>query len=270
MPTNKEIIKAELKELTQTGRLLYFNVAISTKQLTPEQIKQAEEIEGFNEFKKKSDNKSAYQKWFTKAYNVVKTILPDRHQEFYILYKDEKRKNKEIDFLTYTISDYFLGVVITKGREKIEVVNPSIAFLAKMEIQLTILDACYDLLDSKLADIQGILQYELFENELQAAKDLLTKKYNRASGALSGVTLEIHLSKVCEAHNIKFRKQHPTISDFNEELKKTGIIDVPTWRLIQRLGDIRNMSVHFNEREPTKDEVEDLIKGIEKLIGELN
>ena len=110
----------------------------------------------------------------------------------------------------------------------------------------------------------------MFENEIIAAKDLLSKKYNRAAGALAGVTLEIHLAKVCEAHNIKFRKQHPTISDFNEELKKSDLIDTPTWRLIQRLGDIRNLSVHSKEREPTKDEVEDLIKGIEKLIGELN
>ncbi len=271
MLKNKEIIKAELKELRQTGRFFLYDVAISEKKLTSEQIEQLEDSDRFKEYKKNSiDKKSAYQRWFTKSYNVVKTLLPDRHQEFYVLYKDDKRKNNEIGFLTYTISDYFLGLVVTKGWDKIEAVNPFSAFYSKMEIQLTILDSCYDLLDSKLADIQGILQYELFENELQAAKDLLNKKYNRAAGALAGVTLEIHLSKVCETHNIKFRKQHPTISDFNEELKKSDLIDMPTWRLIQRLGDIRNMSVHSKEREPSKDEIEDLIKGVEKLIAELN
>lgn len=139
-----------------------------------------------------------------------------------------------------------------------------------MEIQLTILESCESLIDSKLADIEGILQYELFENELHAAKDLLKKKYNRAAGALAGVTLEIHLAKVCDNHEIKFRKKKPTISNFNEELKNNSIIDMPTWRLIQRLGDIRNMSVHSKEREPTKDEIEDLIRGCEKLISELN
>ena len=271
MTANKEIIKVELKELRQTGSFLLYDIAMSERKLTPEQIKQVEKVEGFQEYKKKSiDHKSAYQRWFTKAYNVIKILLPDRYQEFYVLYKDEKRKNNEISFLTYTISDYFLGLVITKGWDKVEVVNPFSVFYSKMEIQLTILDSCYDLIESKLANIQGVLQYELFENELQAARDLLSKKYNRAAGALAGVTLEIHLSKVCETHNIKFRKQHPTISDFNEKLKKVDIIDVPTWRLIQRLGDIRNLSVHSKEREPTKDEVEDLMKGIEKLISELN
>ena len=265
---NKEIIKTELRELGQTGKLILYDVTISEKKFSDEQQKQVEENDGYREYKKKSSSQSSsYQKWFSKAYNVVKQILPDRHQEFYSLYKNDKRK--EIDFLSYTISDYFLGLVITKGWEKIEVVNPFKAFYSKMEIQLTILDSCYDLIDSKLVDIQGILLYELFENELHAAKDLLNKKYNRAAGALAGVTLEIHLSKVCDNQNIKFRKQNPTISDFNEELKKNDSIDVPTWRLIQRLGDIRNMSVHSKEREPTKDEIEDLIKGTEKLIAEL-
>mgnify|MGYP003576040334 FL=1 len=83
------------------------------------------------------------------------------------------------------------------------------------------------------------------------------------------MTLEIHLGKVCSNHNINFRKQNPTIADFNEELRKNEIIDVPTWRLIQRLGDIRNMSVHSKEREPSKSEIGDLIKGVEKLISEL-
>ena len=106
------------------------------------------------------------------------------------------------------------------------------------------------------------------ENKLDAAaEDLLKKKHVRSAGALAGVTLEIHLRKVCKNHKIKFRKKSPTISDYNEELKKQGIIDIPTWRLIQRLGDIRNLCVHAKEREPRIDEVEDLIVGTKKIIS---
>lgn len=271
MSTKKDKIKIELLELIQEGRFLLYDEAIKNEQLSEKQAKIVKDAEGYKKFKKENlSNKSAYQKWFAKSYNVVKQILPDRHAEFYKLYQDEKRRNKDIDFISYTISDYLLGLVITRGYEKREVVNPFRAFYSKMEIQLTILESCESLLESKLADIEGILQYELFENELHAAKDLLKKKYNRAAGALAGVTLEIHLLKVCNNHGIKFRKKNPTISNFNEELKNNSIIDMPTWRLIQRLGDIRNMSVHSKEREPTKDEVEDLIRGCEKLISELN
>ncbi len=270
MNNNKEKIKTELNSLIETGRFIMYEVGIKNNKYTPELIKRIEEIEGFITYKSKSSTvKASYQKWFTKSYNVVKQILPDRYSEFYVLYKDEKRKKNDIDYLTYTISDFFLGVNILRTFDRIGV-DSFKAFQSKIEIQITILESCNELIDSKLADIEGVLQYELFENELQAAKDLLKKKYNRTSGALAGITLEIHLAKVCSNHNITFRKKNPTISNFNEELKNNSIIDITTWRLIQRLGDIRNLSVHSKEREPKADEVEDLIRGCEKLISELN
>jgi len=44
--------------------------------------------------------------------------MPDRQQEFIELYKLDKRK--EIDFLTYTISDYLIGIRVTRGYNKQE------------------------------------------------------------------------------------------------------------------------------------------------------
>ena len=61
----------------------------------------------------------------------------------------------------------------------------------------------------------------------------------------------------------------PTISDFNDALKDNGTLDTPTWRQIQRLGDIRNLCSHSKEREPTKDEVSELIAGVEKFTKTL-
>lgn len=177
MTKNGKEIKKQLNELILIGKFILYDEAITKKRISEDQQRLVEKAEGFKEYKKTSINsKTSYQKWFTKAYNVVKTLLPDRHQEFYLLYKDQKRKSNDITFLTYTISDYFLGLVITKGWDKVEVVNPFTAFYSKTEIQITILESCYDLVDSKLMDIQGVLQYELFENELHAASDLMNKK----------------------------------------------------------------------------------------------
>ena len=91
----------------------------------------------------------------------------------------------------------------------------------------------------------------------------------RAAGALAGVTLESHLSRISANHNLKISKKNPTIADFNDELKNNGIYDVPDWRFIQRLGDIRNLCVHAKERDPTKDEVDELIEGVQKVIKTL-
>jgi len=209
----------------------------------------------------------SYQSWYTRALPVVRQLLPERYQEFQEQYKLEKRK--EINFLTYTISDYLLGLRITRGWEKEEVVNPLSAFVSKFKHQITILRSAQDRIDYILADIQGVLQSELFDNELDAANNLLQKGHLRAAGALAGVTLESHLSKISADHNLKFSKKSPTISDFNDELKNKGIYDIPNWRLIQRLGDIRNLCVHAKDRNPTKDEVDELIKGVQKVIKTL-
>ncbi len=270
MSTKREDIKKELKELVLHGRFLTYYEALANDKLTKEQKTELNKNADFKEFVKSVINsKSSYQTWYSKSCQVIKQLLPDRLEEFKKLYINEKRVNKDITYLTYSISDYFLGLRITRGWEKEEVVNVFSAFYSKMELQIEIVNACLKSIDSKLMDIEAILQSELFDTELETAKDILKKKHIRLAGALAGITLEAHLKKVCQNHKLVFKKQNPTISDFNEELKKTEIIDVPIWRLIQRLGDIRNLCVHSKEREPKPDEVQDLISGTEKLIAEL-
>jgi hypothetical protein len=66
-------------------------------------------------------------------------------------------------------------------------------------------------------------------------------------------------------HSIKSRKKHPTIADMNDLLKSDTVIDIPTWRQIQRLGDIRNLCDHNRNREPSQNEVEELIAGVSKV-----
>ena len=64
-------------------------------------------------------------------------------------------------------------------------------------------------------------------------------------------------------------KKNPTISDYNDALKKIRIVDLVTWRLIGRCGDIRNYCVHSKERDPTPDEIDDVIRAAEKIIAEI-
>ena len=106
-------------------------------------------------------------------------------------------------------------------------------------------------------------------SELDAARELLKNGFLRASGAICGVILEKHLGQVCTNHSLSLRKKNPAINDYNQLLKDENVIDVPTWRLIQRLADIRNLCDHNKEREPKKDETEDLINGVDKVIKEL-
>ena len=259
----KEQLTQEVKDLVKEGwRILQLEIeaqdADSRSKKTEKKSKSEESDEPFNLH-------SEYQAWYSKTLPVVRQLLPDRYAEFHEQYRTERRR--EVNSSTYGISDYLIGLTVTRGHQ--EVVNRFANFANKMQIQLNILASASDRLASAVSDIEGVLQSALLGSELKSAWDLHNKKHLRAAGALAGVTLEAHLASVCDNHQIDFRKKNPTIADYNEALKADGVIDTPVWRHVQHLADVRNICVHSKDREPTVEEVEDLIRGVERLSGTL-
>lgn len=96
--------------------------------------------------------------------------------------------------------------------------------------------------------------------------ELAKQKFLRAAGAVAGVVLERHLLQVCDNHGIKVSKKAPGIADLNNALKDGGVVDIPQWRFIQHLADIRNLCDHRKKVEPTADQVNDLITGVTKVM----
>lgn len=113
--------------------------------------------------------------------------------------------------------------------------------------------------------MKGHLFAEIQDEELKEAEKLISINL-RASGTVVGVVLERHLQRAANNHNIKITKKNPTISDLNDPLKNEGIYDTPVWRRIQLLADIRNICSHNKHREPTKEEVAELIEGTNSII----
>jgi hypothetical protein len=204
-----------------------------------------------------------YDTWYSEALRVVKQLIPDRTEDFIKQYKNEKRK--EITFSTYGVSDYLIGLQRTTGFGADVIVDRSAA-IPKMQVQNSILKSAEKRFESSLFDIQEVLQADLFDSELEAARELAKNGFFRAGGAVAGVVLEKHLGHVCQSHGLKSRKSHPSIADFYELLKKAGVIDTPKWRFIQHLGDLRNLCDHDKDREPTKDDILELVEGVEKVI----
>lgn len=139
----------------------------------------------------------------------------------------------------------------------------------RFQTQWSILRSVKARFESTLFDIRQLVQADLFDSELEAARELTKHGFLRGSGAIAGVILEKHLSQVAHNHSITLRKKDPTINDLNELLKNDGVLDVPTWRQIQRLADIRNLCDHNKQRDPTKEEVGELIDGVEKMCKAL-
>ncbi len=198
-----------------------------------------------------------YEIWYSKAVVVVKQFLPDRLNDFISKYSSEKRKNVGYD--TYTISD---ALRLTSNRSKN--ITPIYGAMP-LYGQVNMLKACIETFDSKVYDIQAVLQADIFDSEIDSAKHLLKNGFLRAAGAICGVVLERHFAEVCKNRNIQQKKKSPTIADFNDALKD-NVYDVIEWRKIQHLGDIRNLCDHNKDREPTKDEVEELINGTDRVI----
>lgn len=263
MEIKTDVIKQELENLIKYGKetLTDKRKIESAKELVRRGNKDSKTLE----LSKKHDQTTLnYQKWYTQSLPVVRQLIPERYIEFQDNYRVNNRKAKVIDASIYTISDYLSGLSVTRGG--VEVFSSLDVFLSRFAFQIEILESALTRIDSLLVNIKGVLQAELFDNELSVANELLKKGHLRAAGAVAGVVLERHLGQVAAAHSITIQKKDPTIAELNNELKAAGIFDTPNWRFVELLGDIRNLCVHSKGREPKRNEVEDLIQGTEKII----
>lgn len=208
---------------------------------------------------------TTYQRWYSEAIVLIKQLLPDRLADFVQHYNRPKgRKNLTAE--SYRIEDYCQGLAVRFGHEK--VVGPDAA-IPHLRQQLAILEAVGARFESSLFDIRQLAMADLFDSELDAARELARKKFLRAAGVVAGVVLEKHLRQVCSNHHVKITKRRPTIGDLNDLLKDANSIDVPEWRLVQHLGDIRNKCGHDRQEEPTAAQVGDLIDGVDKMLKTL-
>lgn len=258
MTTKFEQLKKELADLDNMGKQLYFSMHKEQEEIDEETVKNIEK----NGWEFVSVRKE-YQKWYTKAYRVILQIIPERLQEFESLYKSDP-KRKELSYANYTISDYLIDICNTSNGR-----GPKDA-IPKMEIQSQILNSARERFKSSLFDIKEILQADIYDSELETAKELNKKGFTRAAGAVAGVVLEKHLAHVCATHHLKIRKANPSISEYNQILKDNELTDTATWRFIQHLADVRNLCDHHKDREPKKDEVDEYIIGIMKITKTVN
>ena len=206
-----------------------------------------------------------YQTWYSEATALIKQLLPDRLSDF-VRYYEKPKQRKDITYENYRIEDYLQGLSMTSGFETIVGRDAAIPLFRQ---QLAIVKSVQARFESSIFDIRQLVQADLFDSEMDAAKELAKNKFTRAAGALAGVVLERHLAQVCANHNIKVTKKAPKISDLNNALKEATAIDVPQWRFIQHLGDIRNLCDHSRKTEPTAEQVDDLLTGATKTTKTL-
>lgn len=199
-----------------------------------------------------------YQDWYTKAIRIVNVLAPDRFSEFARYYEsDPKRKSVTAD--QYRIQDYVYGFAPTRGEY-----DPRKIAEAYFGNQSFILMSLFSRIDGVIANLETAIAHGIQDAEMDSAESL--KKVNlRAAGSLAGVVLETHLQRVAAAHSVPISKKDPTIGDLNEPLKKASVYDTPVYRKIQLMADIRNICTHQKGKEPTPDQIDEMLNGVRSI-----
>lgn len=260
---NLERYKNDLGKLIETGQNLLYAMFYERdpkgyRNLVSEELK-----DGTSEYLNSLPNFSEeYETWYSEAKALICQLLPDRLDDF-IGYYEKPKTRERINYESYRISDYLIGVRLIGVFKAIDAAIP------RFRQQFAIVKAIGKRFESSLFDIKQIVQADLFDSELEAAMELVKHGFLRAGGAMAGVVMEKHLAEVCKNHKIEIKKKTLTIADFNDALKNADVIDTPQWRSNQHLGDLRNLCDHNKEKEPSEDEVTELIKGVERLTKTL-
>lgn len=265
MSSNLDRFKNDLAKLIKAGNALHMAMQLFCfKEAFEAQLKKQLKGKAEEFIKELPSFETEYQRWYSESLALLRQILPDRVADF-IRHYEKPKTRKEITYENYRIEDYLQGLTITRGVYKEKVVGQDAA-IPQFRQQLAIIEAAQARFESSLFDIRHMVQADLMDSEIEAAEHLAKSKFYRAAGAVAGVVLERHLGQVCVDHQITIAKKNPTISDFNEALKAGSVIDVPQWRFVQHLADIRNICDHAKTPDPTAEQVLDLLSGVKKVI----
>ena len=267
MVSNLDRHRTDLKALIVQGNRLKLALQKMLLKDWDEKIKVVMPDKGERETFLKSlpDFMRTYQTWYSEACAVIRQVLPARLPDFVRLYERPKNR-KTLNAETYVIDDLLHGLNVTRGDRTIVDAK---AAASNFDQQLSILAAAERRFESSLFDIRQLVQADLFDSELETARELANHKFQRAAGAVAGVVLEKHLAQVCSNHGIAITKKNPSISYLNDQLKDGGVVDIPQWRSIQFLGDIRNLCDHDKKVEPTDAQITDLLDGVAKITKTL-
>ena len=211
MVTNLEKYNKDLDRLIANGDLLYLAM---NRESNPDKFRASlkgtyttdKELASFE--KKLPSFRNDYQSWYSESIVVMKQILPDRLADFIRLYERPKTKRKDLTAENYTIGDALQGLEATNSWTGDVIVGGSAA-IPLFRQQLSIIRSIKKRFESSLFDIQQLVQADLFDSELEAAKELNKKGFVRGAGAVAGVVLEGHLRQVCDDQEEESHPQRP-------------------------------------------------------------
>lgn len=201
-----------------------------------------------------------YQKWYSACRTLVQRSDRERLPEVEGLY-DPRAVGKGAGSSAMGIRHRLVPLMTKEGQY---------ALMDGIRMQYAILAAVPDAMAARMLDVELTIFAKLGDDEIVAARHLHKNGYFRAAGAVAGVVLEGHLKMVLDKHSPPVKRSASAmLGKLNELCKDSGVYDQPTWHKIQGLIGLRNRCDHKLEDEPTKDEVKELIDGVERVTHQV-
>ncbi len=115
-----------------------------------------------------------------------------------------------------------------------------------------------------LINIRSLIKAEDSVEILDQAEELLHANYKDPAGVLAGVALEIALKDLCNRNSVLVAK----MDSMNTELCKLGVYNLGMQKQITAWAHLRNKAAHGEFSEYNNADVDLMIKGVTRFIGD--
>ena len=112
--------------------------------------------------------------------------------------------------------------------------------------------------------LRSLLAAEILDDVMEQASELLSSGYKDPACVLAGVALETALKDLCAREDI----EHAKLDAMNTQLCKAEVYNLGRQKQITAWAHHRNKAAHGDWDEYTDEDVQDMIKGVNRFIAE--
>lgn len=135
-------------------------------------------------------------------------------------------------------------------------------FEALGRVKAVFLAAKEDFEGGYLNTVRNLIQAEVYESELEQARELLDAGYSLAAAVIAGVVLETTVRNLCTEHGIS----HGKLDKMNADLVKANVYNVLQQKRITAMAGIRNAAAHGDADKFNAGDVKGMIDDVERFI----
>ncbi len=111
---------------------------------------------------------------------------------------------------------------------------------------------------------RSLVQADVFGSELEQAQELRQAGYKSPAAVVAGIVLETSLRELCDRNGIA----HAKLDKMNADLTKAGVYNAILQKRITALAGIRNAAAHGEPEKFTDQDVDVMIRDVERFIAD--